>query len=75
MGHVSPAIDEHADHPAGRAAEFREQAGELLGDQALGRQAPVDESLELADVARLETIGIAEDLDRMRLVGSGPTAM
>jgi hypothetical protein len=73
--HVSAAIHEHADHPAGLAAQCRQQASELLSDQALGRQAPVAESFELANMARLEPVAVAEDLDQMRLVGSGPTAL
>jgi hypothetical protein len=61
--HVAAPVDQHADLPAGLGAELGEVAGELVGDQAVRRDAPPEQVLELLDLAGLEAAGIAEDLD------------
>ena len=71
----SSAIHENADQSAGVSSQCRQLTSELLGDQALGRQTPLAQQLKLTDLARLEPIGIAEDRDRMRLMGGCPSEM
>jgi hypothetical protein len=46
--------------------EGAELAGELLGDDALGRQAAAQQALEIPELARLEALGIAVDRDGWR---------
>jgi hypothetical protein len=61
--HRSASVDEDADRPADVVAQLRELPGELVGDEAIGRQVAAVEALEGADLARLEALGVAEDAD------------
>jgi len=43
-------------------ADLGEVAGELLGEEPLGREPTPVEALEQADLAGLEALGVAEEL-------------
>ena len=57
------AVEQHADLAADLARELGQLAGQLVRDQAVGREAASDETLERLDLAGLEAAGVAEDLD------------
>jgi hypothetical protein len=63
VGHLSAAVDQHPHLSAGLVAEPREESGEVLGHQALRREPPSREALELADLAGLQALRVAEDVD------------
>jgi hypothetical protein len=70
VGDVSPAVDEHADLAPDVPADLGELAGELVGDEAIGPQAASVEALDGADLAGLQPMGVAEDLDTATPLGS-----
>ncbi|MEE2673844.1 MAG: hypothetical protein VX466_08620 [Myxococcota bacterium] len=63
MGDVAPAVHEHADFASDLAADLGELAGKLVREEPVGGQAALVEALDRADLAGLQAVGIAEDLD------------
>ena len=61
VGDRPGAVDEHPHLPADLPGELRELAGEVVGQEPVGRKAALREALELLDVVGLEAVGITED--------------
>jgi hypothetical protein len=57
------SIHQQADLAADLAADLGQLAGDLVRDEAIAGQAASVESLERADLAGLEAMGVAGDLD------------
>jgi hypothetical protein len=70
MGDLAAPVHEHAHLASGLAGERAQLSCELLGHQALRRQAALCEALELTDLAGLEAVRVAGDVD----LGTPPTA-
>jgi hypothetical protein len=60
---VAPAIHEHADLATDLTADLRELASELVREEAVGGQAALVEPLDGANLAGLQAVGVAKDLD------------
>ena len=60
---ISPAIHEDAHLPADVVADLAQLPGEFVADQPIGGKPPLEEAVELLDLAGLEAAGIAEYLD------------
>jgi hypothetical protein len=61
--HGAAAVDQHADLAAEVGREFGQLAREFLGDEAIGWEAAPVEALEGVNLAGLEALCVAEDLD------------
>jgi hypothetical protein len=61
VGDRARAVHQHPDLPADLPGELRELAGEVVGEEPVGREAALREALELLDVVGLEAVRIAED--------------
>ena len=68
MGDVTAPIDEDTHLTPDLTADLRELTGEVVGDEAVGGQSALVQTLDRADLTGLETVGVAEDLDG-RLLG------
>jgi hypothetical protein len=60
---ISPAIYEDAHLPTDVVADLAQLPGEFVADQPIGGKPPLEEAVELLDLAGLEAAGIAEYLD------------
>ena len=72
--HRAAPVDQHADLPADLARELGQLTRQLVGDQALGRQAPLREALEPLQVTRLQAVGVAVDADGCAFWAEDPEA-
>jgi hypothetical protein len=63
VAHLPAAVHQHAHPPPDLGADGAELSGELLGEQAFRRKPAAEQTLELANLAGLEALGVAEDLD------------
>jgi hypothetical protein len=63
VGHGTPSVHEDTHLSPDLLGELRQLAGELVGEQAIGREATAVEALQGADLARLESLRVAEDAD------------
>ena len=57
------AVEEHADLTTDLVADLGELPGELLGDEPVRGDPAPEQALELAGLARLEAVRVAEDFD------------
>jgi hypothetical protein len=69
VGDVTTPVHQHPHHAPDVAADLRELAGELVGDEAIGRQAALVEALDGADLTGLQAVGVAENLNKQLLIG------
>jgi hypothetical protein len=61
--HRAPTVDQHSDLPTNLRADLAQVSREFVAeDLVCGNPAP-EEALDLTDLARLETVGVAVDLD------------
>jgi len=70
------AVEEHADLATDLAGELCQLAGQLVRDESVGRESPAGEAFERLDLAGLEAVRIAVNLDEALLdlsIGSGAT--
>jgi len=74
VGHGAAAIEQHADLTAEVVRELGQLARELVGEEAVGGESAPVEALEGMDLAGLEALGIAEDLDGTLSGDSGSAA-
>ena len=63
MGDVAATIHKDADLASDLEADLGEFPGEFLVDDAIDGQAAAQQALKSSKLIRLETAGIAEDLD------------
>jgi hypothetical protein len=70
VGDGSAPVDQHADLAPGLTGQLREVPRELVGDQAIRRDLPPEETLEPSDLVGLQPMGISEDADGLTLPGS-----
>src|SRR5690606_25284733 len=56
------AVDQDADLAADLVGEFREEPGQLVGDDLVGRHAAAENPLESLDLGGFESAGVAVDL-------------
>ena len=62
VGDLSPAGDEEAELAVESAGEFRKLAGQLMGDDPLGRDAPPVELRDAFELGRAEAGQVAVNL-------------
>jgi hypothetical protein len=74
VGDVTPPVHQDTYLAADVAADLGELAGELVADEAVAGQPALVEALDGADLAGLETVGVAGDLDG-RLLGGAAAAV
>jgi hypothetical protein len=70
--HGAAAVDQDPDLAAQVVGELGQRAGELVGQESVGGQAAPVEALQGVDLAGLEALGVAEDLDRFVSAGRDP---
>jgi hypothetical protein len=63
VGDGSPAVHQDADLASDLPADLRQLPCQLVVEQRVGGEAATEETLELASLAGLESVGVAEDLD------------
>jgi hypothetical protein len=63
VGHVAPAVDQDTDLAPDVAADLGELTRELVGEDTVRWEAALVEALDGADLAGLQAVGVAKDLD------------
>ena len=64
MSHVAPPVDEHSDLAADFETQLRQLASEFLRNHPIDGQPTPIQLFESADVAGLEPVCVAKDLNR-----------
>jgi hypothetical protein len=75
VGDLAPAVHQHAHLPADIAADLAQIAGELVGQDPIGREAPPEEPFELTNLAGFEASCISKDPDGRILAARSPGAV
>ena len=63
MLNLAAAVDEYAHLAADVVADFRESSSKLVCHQRVSRHTAPKQTIELANLTRLETVGVPEDFD------------
>ena len=63
MLNLAAAVDEYAHLAADVVADFRESPSKLVCHQRVSRHTAPKQTIELANLTRLETVGVPEDFD------------
>jgi hypothetical protein len=74
MGDVPSPVDQNTHLAADLPTDLGELTGELVREQTIRRQAALVQTLDRADLAGLQAMGIAEDLDTRWLPCEKPGA-